>query len=202
MKIKISKSQWEKIGKTAGWTKNAQIIPDDGFADGRERYTDEEMDLIEKQKVDAIKAENDRPKKIQDLMELYASIHPQASEYEFNTLMSDIGQISTEEINRYIDKYVYNWGKKPKQSSKSEDVTIFELVANWEPEGYGIALISPDDIVVTAYIDPSDYPDMILDKNRNGAKVIGGKYKGYSVRFHSGGLEELVGKDWFTGQHI
>ena len=113
MKIKLSKSQWQEIGNKAGWTKTAnktaQIIPDDGYADGGEPYTDEEMDLIDKQKVDAIKAENDRPKKIQDLMDLYVETHPQASPYELNTLMGDIGQISTEEINRYIDKYVYSW---------------------------------------------------------------------------------------------
>lgn len=48
MKIKISKSQWQLIGKKAGWIKEAQVIPDDGYADGGEPYTDEEMDLMEK----------------------------------------------------------------------------------------------------------------------------------------------------------
>jgi len=48
MKIKLSHSQWESAGKQAGWIRTA-IIPDDGFADGGERYTDEEMDLMEKQ---------------------------------------------------------------------------------------------------------------------------------------------------------
>jgi hypothetical protein len=50
MKIKLSKSQWEQAGISAGWMKTSQIIPDDGFADGGERYTDEEMDLMEKTK--------------------------------------------------------------------------------------------------------------------------------------------------------
>jgi len=48
MKIKLSKSQWEFIGKKAGWMKTA-IIPDDGYADGGEPYTDEEMELMKKQ---------------------------------------------------------------------------------------------------------------------------------------------------------
>lgn len=47
MKIKLSKSQWQEIGKKAGWMKVAQIIPDDGIADGGEPYTNEEMDLRE-----------------------------------------------------------------------------------------------------------------------------------------------------------
>jgi len=48
MKIKLSKSQWEEMGKKAGWMKMA-IINDDGIADGGEPYTDEEMDLMEEQ---------------------------------------------------------------------------------------------------------------------------------------------------------
>ena len=47
MKIKLSRSQWEKIGKKAGWMKVA-VIPDEGYADGGEPYTDEEMDLMAK----------------------------------------------------------------------------------------------------------------------------------------------------------
>ncbi|MFA5314221.1 MAG: hypothetical protein WC375_13045 [Methanomassiliicoccales archaeon] len=47
MKITLSKAKWEEIGKKAGWFKSAQIIPDDGFADGGEAYTDEEMAMIE-----------------------------------------------------------------------------------------------------------------------------------------------------------
>ena len=46
MKIKLSKSQWESMGKQAGWIKTA-LIKDDGIADGGEPYTDEEMDLME-----------------------------------------------------------------------------------------------------------------------------------------------------------
>lgn len=48
MKITLSRSQWEKVGKVAGWMKIA-VIPDDGYADGGEPYTDEEMDLIAKE---------------------------------------------------------------------------------------------------------------------------------------------------------
>lgn len=78
MKIKISKSQWECVGKKAGWIKKAQgrmnrgeeemypstgkgsVVPDDGFADGGTPYTSEEMDLIGKQ--DNTKAEVQRIK--------------------------------------------------------------------------------------------------------------------------------------------
>jgi len=45
-KIKLSKKEWKAIGKQAGWIK-ANIIPDDGMADGGEPYTDEEMDIME-----------------------------------------------------------------------------------------------------------------------------------------------------------
>jgi hypothetical protein len=48
MKITISKSQWELMGKKAGWMKTA-LIKDDGYADGGEPYTDEEMDLMQRQ---------------------------------------------------------------------------------------------------------------------------------------------------------
>ena len=48
MKILVSKSQWEEMGRKAGWHKTA-IIKDDGYADGGEPYTDEEMALMEKQ---------------------------------------------------------------------------------------------------------------------------------------------------------
>lgn len=48
MKITLSKSQWEIIGKKAGW-KVSQIIPSDGIADGGVPYTNEEMDLMEQQ---------------------------------------------------------------------------------------------------------------------------------------------------------
>ena len=51
MKITLSKSQWEEIGKKTGWMKEAQVIPSDGIADGGEPYTDEEMDLIEEDNV-------------------------------------------------------------------------------------------------------------------------------------------------------
>jgi hypothetical protein len=49
MKITLSKSQWQFIGKKAGWMKKAQILPDDGIADGGEPYTKAEMDAIEEQ---------------------------------------------------------------------------------------------------------------------------------------------------------
>jgi hypothetical protein len=49
MRIKVSKSQWVEMGQKTGWFKKAQIIPDDGFADGGTPYTDEELDIMNKQ---------------------------------------------------------------------------------------------------------------------------------------------------------
>ena len=59
-KIRISKKEWQSIGKKAGWTKIAKlpIIPSDGIRDGGTPYTDEEMNLIDKQeKVNQVKEE-------------------------------------------------------------------------------------------------------------------------------------------------
>lgn len=109
MKIKLSKSQWQFIGKRAGWSKKSQTIHDDGFADGGEAYTDEEIDLMETQR---IKSNNNRSEKIKQIMDLYVSMHPHASGYELNTLWNDIGQMSMDKINEYIDKYVSKWTRK------------------------------------------------------------------------------------------
>ena len=112
--IKMSKKEWMNIGKKAGWMmKKTQIIPAEGFADGGEPYTKDEMNLMEQQDIiKQIMMEQNRPKKIKDLLDLYVKIHPNASGYEINTLWRDIGQISTDEINTYIEKYVKNWGRK------------------------------------------------------------------------------------------
>jgi len=107
VKIKLSKSQWEQIGKKAGWiSKKSQVISDDGYADGGEPYTDDEMDLME---IEKIKANPDRPERIQQIMRLYSSMHPKASGYEFNTLWNDIGQMSMGQLDEYIEKYVRKW---------------------------------------------------------------------------------------------
>jgi hypothetical protein len=98
MKIKLSKSQWEKAGRRAGW-----------FADGGAAYTEDEMDLMALQK---IKANNNRPEKIKQIMDLYVSMHPKASGYELNTLWADIGQMSMKDINQYVDKYVSKWTRQ------------------------------------------------------------------------------------------
>jgi len=122
MKITINKTQWEAMGKQAGWMKKA-----------------DELD----------------------------STHP------------------PQDTDAYTGK-----------ADGASGIDIFQFVHEWENEGYGIALISPDGKVVAPYIDPSDYPDMVLNKNDNGAKVISGKYKDYFIAFHSGSLEEKIGKDW------
>jgi hypothetical protein len=107
--VKISRKEWEIIGRKAGWIKKSQIIHNDGFADGGESYTDEEMDLM---KVQKIKANANRPEKIKQILDLYVDMHPNASGYELNTLWSDIGQMSMEEINQYVDKYVSSWTRE------------------------------------------------------------------------------------------
>jgi len=70
--------------------------------------------------------------------------------------------------------------------------TIFELVNDWENEGYGIALMESSgdrdiaDKVITPYIDPSDYPTMLIDKSCNGAKVTNMGQGEWYIMFHSG----------------
>jgi hypothetical protein len=92
-------------------------------------------------------------------------------------------------------------GKKAGWMGKYQDVDknvdIFEFMQDWGEGGYGIALISADDIILDPYIDPSDYPDMILSKSGNFATVVGGKNKGCKIIFHSGQFEGNVGKDWY-----
>jgi hypothetical protein len=67
MKITISKSQWEEMGKKAGW-KVSQVIPSDGIADGGVPYTNEEMDLMEGQtkKANEVKRIKDEMAKVVD----------------------------------------------------------------------------------------------------------------------------------------
>ena len=43
-KLKMSHKEWTNIGKETGWMKkSAQVVPNDGYADGGEPYTEEEM---------------------------------------------------------------------------------------------------------------------------------------------------------------
>jgi len=92
-----------------------------------------------------------------------------------------------------------NIGKKQGWMKKAqENITIFDLINDWGEEGYGIALISPDNKVVDPYIDPSDYPDIILDRSANGAKVISGKHIGCFIIFHSGQLEDKIGEEYVS----
>jgi hypothetical protein len=100
--------------------------------------------------------------------------------------------IVTDNINEQIDQIM-----PTEQISSQSTQSIFEFVADWEPEGYGLALIDTDDNVVTAYIDPSDYPEMIVEK---GSKIIyPTEYNGYFIMKHSGQLEENIGKKWYDG---
>jgi hypothetical protein len=76
------------------------------------------------------------------------------------------------------------------------NISIFEFVKDWENEGYGIALMEDSgdrdipDKVITPYIDPSDYPTMIVSKSGNGAKVMNMGEGHWYIAFHSGALEE------------
>jgi len=87
-------------------------------------------------------------------------------------------------------------GWMPTESSNEQDVSIWELLNDWNEEGYGIALISSDNKVIDPYIDASDYPNMTLDESENGATVTSEDHKGCFVIFHSGSLEDLVGQDY------
>jgi hypothetical protein len=99
MKIKISKSQWEKIGKKAGWMKTAQIINDDGFADGGARYTDEEMDLMERQ--------DKRDEEIKRIKEEMSKV---ISEFSHNLLSKEGFELRLREL---IEKMYIAKGTKP-----------------------------------------------------------------------------------------
>jgi hypothetical protein len=70
------------------------------------------------------------------------------------------------------------------------ETSIFDLVSDWNNEGYAIALVDQEGIVIDPFIDPSDYPDMMLHKNGNGAHVLNGQEQGYMILFHSGQLKE------------
>jgi len=91
-----------------------------------------------------------------------------------------------------------NIKKQHKLPDRRKPINIFDFINDWKDEGYGIALISPDDIVVDAYIDPSDYPQMILSYSGSGASAINPEHNGYWIKFHSGSLEHRIGKDWFS----
>jgi hypothetical protein len=114
MKIKLSKQQWQLIGKKTGWIKKAQVIPDDGIADGGTPYTEEEMNLIESKesknaKIDAIKNNNNRTEKLLKLLELYFSTYPKTTGAEVKTFWNNICDMSLEDMNTYIDNFVSRW---------------------------------------------------------------------------------------------
>jgi hypothetical protein len=58
-----------------------------------------------------IKLEEDRPNKIQKLLDFYVATHPDADGYEIATIGHDMRMKTIEEINAYIDKYATNWIK-------------------------------------------------------------------------------------------
>lgn len=69
---------------------------------------------------------------------------------------------------------------------KNKILHIEEFLNNNKGDGYGYALINPEGIVVTPYIDSSDYPDLFLNENGQGI----GLYEGWRVYAHSGILEQ------------
>ena len=114
MKITLSKYQWEFIGKKTGWSKTAQVIPDDGIADGGTPYTEDEMNLIESKEsknatIDAIKNNNNRTEKLLKLLELYFSKYPNTTGKEVKTFWNNICDMSLEDMNTYIDNFVSRW---------------------------------------------------------------------------------------------
>jgi hypothetical protein len=166
MKIKISKSQWEGIGKKAGWM-------------GAEKE--------ESQKWWGSLSINE----MKELTRKYYS-DPHITWSFINDSPSFIEDIYKKEHTNSVNAAKKGDLKKTAQNN----IDIFQFMEDWSEEGYGIALVSPDNIIIDPYIDPSDYPDMILNKSGNGARVIGGKHKGCMMVFHSGQLEGNIGKDW------
>ncbi len=76
------------------------------------------------------------------------------------------------------------WTKKAKGDNP---VSIFELVEDWKNEGYGIALVDRStNKVVSPYVDPSDYPDLMFNFSGE-SESTDGKYR---IHFHSGVLEK------------
>lgn len=144
--IKISRKEWEAIGKKAGW-----------------------VEEIARTHVELTKEK------------LKKSI----GEEGLCSISGDKTTIAGLTVDRNADR----------------NISIFDFINDWGAEGYGIALISPDDKVVDPYIDSSDYPDMVLDKSGNGTKVVSKKHKDYYIIFHSGQLENKVGEEWFP-EHI
>jgi len=75
-----------------------------------------------------------------------------------------------------------------KKTTSAKPISIFDLIADWEGQGYGLALVdAKTDKVIEPYVDGSDYPDVMFKDSRDGAKSTDGKYY---IKFHSGILEE------------
>ncbi len=66
MKIKISKSQWEGIGKVAGWNKTAQIYPNEicvwDWSERDGKYASDCDGLFSKKFTDQLKTDDTCPK--------------------------------------------------------------------------------------------------------------------------------------------
>lgn len=79
--------------------------------------------------------------------------------------------------------------------------TIDEFVKTWENEGYGIAIVKTGYMgniltIADSYVDPTDYPDMMVDSLNDGAEIMGGEYKGCILRLHHGDIERrFYGQD-------
>jgi len=59
--------------------------------------------------LEIIKLETDRPKKTKDLLKFYQLAYPNATPEERTQVFLDIGIMTIEEINNYINNYVTNW---------------------------------------------------------------------------------------------
>jgi len=51
--------------------------------------------------------------------------------------------------------------------------------------GYAVALMDENNELVDDYVDPSDYPDMMVIKS---SVIAPEQYRGYTVKLHSGGM--------------
>lgn len=94
------------------------------------------------------------------------------------------------EQNKIKDKEEQIMERYKKRFNESGGISIFDYVDDHNDAGYGLALMNRNGNVKDPYIDPSDYPDMIVEGGKMEPRVLSpGKYKGYYIQLHSGQLE-------------
>jgi len=98
-------------------------------------------------------------------------------------------KITLNELRNLIKEAVKKEIVKEGLTHKTESIDDFVEYA--EEGGYAVALFNKRNELVEDYVDPSDYPSMMimLSPTGSGGNVIAPlEYKGYRVDIHSGGL--------------